>query len=278
MDFPQYARALARRHHGDAPARILVGHTGSTHRLGRRIVRDYLREGTTPPAADVLAWRQSAGEGRDGRVWSSPPGDGVYASLIRPLAADARIQTLPILVAVAVAEVVDRYLDGRCRLKWPNDLMVGERKLGGLLIDVVSAPRRDAARSPSTGDVRRAVAIFGIGINHGGGGSEFEPACATSLEAEAARAGLAPPPPLATVTREVLAAVDRELAENPAAEELMERYRRRAIHRPGDQIRCRLPDEEVVGRFRGFDDNGFLLLEVAGEERRIQVGVIGDGD
>jgi len=277
MDFPQYARALARRHEGDAPARILVGHTDSTHRLGRRIVRDYLREGTEPPAADVLAWRQSAGEGRDGRGWSSPPGGGVYASLVRPLAAETRVQTLPILVAVAVAEVLDRYLGGRCRLKWPNDLMVGERKLGGLLIDVVSAPRRDATRSPSTRGSRGAVAIFGIGVNHGGG-AELDPLRATSLEAEAARADLDPPPPLATVTREVLEAVDRELGENPGVEELMERYRRRSIHRPGDRIRCRLPGEEVVGSFRGFDDNGFLLLEVAGEERRIQVGVVGDGD
>jgi len=166
MDFPQYARALARRHEGDAPARILVGHTDSTHRLGRRIVRDYLREGTEPPAADVLAWRQSAGEGRDGRGWSSPPGGGVYASLVRPLAAETRVQTLPILVAVAVAEVLDRYLGGRCRLKWPNDLMVGERKLGGLLIDVVSAPRRDATRSPSTRGSRPPAVGPGLLLIH----------------------------------------------------------------------------------------------------------------
>ncbi len=72
-------------------------------------------------------------------------GLGVWASLAVPVADRERLQALPMRVAVALADVVARVGGAACRLKWPNDLVIGRRKLGGILIDAVS--RHDGATS-----------------------------------------------------------------------------------------------------------------------------------
>lgn len=277
MDFADFARSLARRKSVRRRVRVVVRQTRSTHLLARRLVGEYGRDGLAPPPTNLLAWRQTGGLGRDGRGWSSPAGHGVYATLIRPLrAGDEAIQSLPLLISVALCETLNRYLAGagRCRLKWPNDLVVGgsgprQHKLGGILIDVMSQGDR--------------VGIISMGVNVSSDLAAFGEPRATSLEAEMARAeqaGRAPgaPPPLDEVAGELIAAVDAALARETRPAELIGRYRSLSLHRPGERLRCRLASETLVGTFRGFDRLGFLRLEVNGGERLLSAGIISDGE
>lgn len=259
MDFAEYARHL-RQHRGERVDNLaVIATTCSTNTLARRVVNEYSQEGTPSPELDLVAWKQSAGQGRDGRGWESPAGQGIYVTLVRAAADPAQLQLLPLLVAVSLCNVVNAYLDDRCGLKWPNDLMVGERKLGGILIEVLSR-----AADPGT-------VIIGFGLNHGAKLTAFETARSTSLRHENPRA-----PDLATVTSKLIDAVDLQLSRMPRAETAVAAYEALSIHRPGDRLRCRMAGETLVGTFQGFDQHGFLRLLVAGDERRLPAGEVVD--
>ncbi len=266
VSYAEFASAVARRlldrglaERGFAVLRQPL----STHLLGRRIAREYSQESAWPPKADLLAWRQEAGQGRGGRSWSSPPG-GVYATLIRPLTADVALQTLPLKVATTLCEALNDDLDGRCRLKWPNDLLVGGRKLGGILIDVAS---RGAAPDGSSSAEAPGLAVVSFGVNH----RHPDQPGATSMEREAAGRTL-----LADLAVRLVEAVDGALEAGPPVADVVGRYRQFSLHRPGDALRCRLRGDEVEGVFQGFDRHGFLRLEVGGEERLLTAGEIID--
>lgn len=109
------------------------------------------------PAQDpqaLLAERQTAGRGRRGRAWISPYGSNLYLSLAWTFPAwPARLTTLPLAVAVALARVVAAAGVDELAIKWPNDLLLDGRKLAGVLIE----PRGE------TGGVCRVV--IGVGVN-----------------------------------------------------------------------------------------------------------------
>jgi BirA family biotin operon repressor/biotin-[acetyl-CoA-carboxylase] ligase len=87
-----------------------------------------------PAGTVVLAEAQTAGRGRDGRTWQSPAGGVWLGVLLRP--ARAELGVMSVRVGLAVADAVDTLL-GRpeTRLKWPNDVLLGERKLAGILCE-----------------------------------------------------------------------------------------------------------------------------------------------
>lgn len=111
------------------------------------------REGLARPCA-VLAEYQAAGRGRRGRVWASPLASSLYLSMAFDFALGAaELEGLSLAVGVAVAETAARLKVPGVALKWPNDILVGDRKLGGILIEL--AGELDA----------RCIAIVGVGIN-----------------------------------------------------------------------------------------------------------------
>lgn len=111
------------------------------------------REGLARPCA-VLAEYQAAGRGRRGRVWASPLASSLYLSMAFDFALGAaELEGLSLAVGVAVAETAERLKVPGVALKWPNDILVGDRKLGGILIEL--AGELDA----------RCIAIVGVGIN-----------------------------------------------------------------------------------------------------------------
>lgn len=107
--------------------------TGSTNDDARALALDGAPEGTA-----VLAARQTAGRGRLGREWSSPPG-GVYASIVlRPKVETPEAIVLPLVVGLGVARGLDS-LGARTLLKWPNDLLSEDgRKVAGVLLEGLS--------------------------------------------------------------------------------------------------------------------------------------------
>ncbi|MEM1206861.1 MAG: biotin--[acetyl-CoA-carboxylase] ligase [Acidobacteriota bacterium] len=255
MSFAKHSRELEARWKGRRGRGLVIcGQVGSTHHLGRRLAREYISEGGSPPPADIFAWEQSESVGRHGRSWSSPRGAGVYATLVRPLD-EAPLQLLPLQVAVSLCQTLNGLLDDRCRLKWPNDLVCNSRKLGGILID-----------SFSRGD-GPPVAVISFGVNHSRDLDALGEPAATSLLAEGS-----PPVGLAELTDRLVADLDRRLSDTDG--DVVPTYRDLSAHRPGEALVCRHGDETICGRFRGIDPQGFLLLEVEGEERRLAAGDI----
>jgi BirA family biotin operon repressor/biotin-[acetyl-CoA-carboxylase] ligase len=250
MSFLEFTRTLRQGYRGGGRSQVVFADVPSTHLVARRLVEELVAEYSPVPPVDFFAYGQSAGRGRQDRAWASPPGGGVYASLVRVLAVPA--QQLPLLVAVALAEGLAPWLGEKCRLKWPNDLLVDGRKLGGILIDVKSRPDEEP------------VALISFGVNAAGAPQIPGKLRATAL-AEWGEA-----PPAAELALALVLAVDRLLAAPPA--DLVARYRALSAHTPGQELRCRLPEGELHGRFLGIDDAGFLRLEVDGGERLLVAG------
>lgn len=113
-----------------------------------------LAEGGAPAGQAVLARRQRSGRGRQGRAWSAEPG-GLWLSVVCRPDASGGLDTLSLRVGLAVALVLEHEVPTlpRVELKWPNDLLLGGRKLGGVLCE---------ARWQGT---RCAWVVVGIGIN-----------------------------------------------------------------------------------------------------------------
>jgi len=121
-----------------------LAETSSTNDVAAHLVR-----GGAPARTVVLADRQSAGRGRQARRFASPVG-GLYASLLvaaRPEDLPARVVAW---IAVAAAEAIEAVTGCRAQIKWPNDLWLEGRKVGGILLEM-SDPRRPV--------------VAGIGLN-----------------------------------------------------------------------------------------------------------------
>ena len=101
----------------------------------------------------VVAQAQRVGRGREGRAWVSGPGEGVGCSIVERPATGAGVGLLALRVALGLAESLDRYADERIMVKWPNDLLVGGQKLGGILVDT------------RWSGSRLGWAVVGVGVN-----------------------------------------------------------------------------------------------------------------
>jgi BirA family biotin operon repressor/biotin-[acetyl-CoA-carboxylase] ligase len=117
----------------------------STNARARELV-----EAGAPHGTVVTADEQTAGRGRQGRSWTAPAGKALlYSAVMRPL--DDRHLLLPLAVPLAVCETAEKLEPGlECRVKWPNDVWVGGRKLAGVLIEA----------KPQDG-----WAVIGVGVN-----------------------------------------------------------------------------------------------------------------
>ncbi|HOK05873.1 MAG TPA: biotin--[acetyl-CoA-carboxylase] ligase [Syntrophales bacterium] len=121
----------------------------STNRLADSLAREGAQEGTV-----VVAEGQTAGRGRRGRSWFSPPRLGIYVSLIlRPPIDPGEAPRLSILAATAAATAVEDVSGLGVSIKWPNDLLTGGRKLGGVLTEL------------ATGGEEIRYAVVGLGLN-----------------------------------------------------------------------------------------------------------------
>jgi len=112
------------------PRVVLFDSVTSTLDIAHPLARDGAPEGTL-----ILAERQTAGRGRSGRPWASEEGAGIWSTLIARPADEAALEVLSLRVGLAAARVLDAFTDHEVRVKWPNDLMVDDGKLGGILIE-----------------------------------------------------------------------------------------------------------------------------------------------
>ena len=111
---------------------VCLQHTDSTNLDARRLAEEGAPEGTV-----VVADTQTAGRGRKGRSWYSPPGFGIYTSIIlRPAISPADAPRITLLTAVAIAEALLELTDIDIRIKWPNDILANGKKAAGILTEI----------------------------------------------------------------------------------------------------------------------------------------------
>jgi BirA family biotin operon repressor/biotin-[acetyl-CoA-carboxylase] ligase len=202
-----------------------------------------------PEGSLVLAEEQTAGRGRRDRSWTSRPYLGIYASLIlRPCIAAPCAPQFTLLAAVSAAVALRLSCGLNARIKWPNDLVVGRRKIAGVLGEV----RGSAAQ------IREMVIGVGINVNHA---IEDFPAAlrhtATSVRLETGapgdRVAL-----LATLLEQLEERYRRLLTDGP--ESLLREWESLSSLSLGREIVVRGASTPVRGVFRGIDQEGALLL------------------
>ncbi|MCC7408052.1 MAG: biotin--[acetyl-CoA-carboxylase] ligase [Phycisphaeraceae bacterium] len=209
----------------------------------------------------VSAVAQTAGRGRSGRVWQSPPG-GVWMSLAWPLVAPAaRYQPAPLLAGLAVLESLQDLLGPDApalRIKWPNDVLLAGRKVAGILCEMTSSDVKSAIAGPE-------LLIVGIGVN-----ANFTPeALGDDLRfpAETLYHALGRP----VVRHDLIRQIHRRLADHLTALEAQgftpqARWKVESRLAFRDQpVALRRGDDTLEGLCRGIDDQGRLRLETAGK-------------
>ncbi len=209
----------------------------------------------------VIAHAQRRGRGRMGRQWASPAGLGIYFSVIlRPPIPAQRAPALALLGAAAAAEAIDRATGLATGIKWPNDLIVRERKVGGVLGEA-------AVEGASLQHV-----ILGIGLNVNQTEADFEGrlrTTATSLRIESGR--FIDRIAMIRSLCEILDSwYERFLSDGIGP--ILERVRERCLTL-GRQVVGRSGDEELGGLAVEIDDAGALVIrDVKGQLRRLFAG------
>lgn len=196
----------------------------------------------------MTATMQTAGRGRRGRAWASPPGNLYATLLLRDPAPPARAPELAFVAALAVHDaILDRApaLAGRLALKWPNDVLAAGRKLAGILIEAEAL------------EGALAVAV-GIGVNcrHHPAQTAFP---ATDLAA--AGADVAASDLFAVLSRTMMLRL-AQWRRGAGFALIRAAWLARAAGIGGD-MRVRLPQRELFGRCEGLDQGGRLLLRLA---------------
>ncbi len=235
----------------DRPWRDLqvVRSTGSTNSDLAAAARDGAAAGLV-----LVAEEQTAGRGRLGRSWTAPARSGLtFSVLLRPVAAPSRLGWLPLLAGLAVAEAVNAVAGLDVRLKWPNDVLVVERKLGGILAERVGG-----------------AVVLGFGLNVSATAAELPGPAATSLVVEGAAC---------TDRDPVLRAVLRRLADRVAAWDVpdgdpgLAAAYARLCATLGRPVRAQLPGGvAVVGVAEALDADGRLSIRTATGREHVGAG------
>lgn len=134
---------------------VLFQSTGSTNDIAWEYANNPDNHGLC-----VLAEAQTAGRGRRGRMWYSEPGHSILCSILL-MKTDTEAELLTLATAVAAAETVNRFCQLASRIKWPNDILIREQKVAGILVE-----KRTIKEKPCF--------VIGVGINCNQGRAAFQ--------------------------------------------------------------------------------------------------------
>ena len=218
-----------------------------------RQAADLARAGA-PEGVVVVADHQTAGRGRLGRAWEAPPGSSLLMTvLLRPALDAARLHLVTMAVALAAADACAEVAGFAPDLKWPNDLVVHDRKLAGILAEACvegSAPQ---------------WVVVGIGLNVNWP-AELPPELSGIAVAANHVIGR-------TVDRERLLAqlLERLAARYASLDSVADDYRMRCAT-IGRDVKVELSSETLRGRAVDVDDAGRLVVDTGDDVRAVAVG------
>lgn len=217
--------------------------TDSTNNQAKRLAEAGAVHGTL-----VVAEQQSAGKGRRGKSWSSPPGTGIFMSLVlKPELKPECASMLTLVAALSVSRAVEEVTGLKPMIKWPNDLVVNKKKVTGILTEMSAEP----------GKIQYIVVGIGINVNMEEFPEEIRKT-ATSLRLEAGHA----------ISREELTAVFLKYFEEDFGSFektsdlrlLLEEYNKRLINRD-NMVKILDPAGEYKGKALGINERGGLMVE-----------------
>lgn len=212
-----------------------------------RVVRDRAADGAAPGVV-VVAEHQSAGRGRLDRTWEAPPRSGLtFSVLVAPAAPRASWGWLPLLAGLAVAEAVIERTELPATLKWPNDVLVADLKVAGLLVEAL----------PEGG------VVVGVGINTHLGADDLPTPLATSLLLEGAALDAIDRAPFLSCVLQHLHRRITDLDAGPDAEAMAD-YRMRCST-IGRHVDITVPGgSRVRGTVADIADDASLTIDVDG--------------
>ncbi len=195
-----------------------------------------------PSGTVVGAEEQTSGRGRHGRSWHSEPGQGLYVSII--LHSELEPATLPVVtlaLGLAAREAVLKSTDVDCDLRWPNDLLIGPEKCGGILTVLESSA---------------IIAGIGINVNHSSFPVELS-GIATSLRMASGRIQSRERLLLA-----LLASIDAHcnLLETEGRGAVIDTFARASSYVSGRRVCVDQDGSQLRGTTAGLNDSGFLML------------------
>ncbi len=207
----------------------------------------------------VIAESQTGGRGRRGRPWVSPAGLNAYFSIVlRPELPPSRAPELTLLTSVAICDAL-RQANVPAAIKWPNDILAGDRKIAGILTELASEPERVH------------WAVVGIGVNVNAAEADFPPELhdvATSVLIERGT-----PAPRALFVAACLTALeewlDRHAEEGFGPIRLAWRQRSATL---GRDVTVRIEGRDITGRAEDVDEVGALLVRTEQGVERILSG------
>jgi BirA family transcriptional regulator, biotin operon repressor / biotin---[acetyl-CoA-carboxylase] ligase len=262
---PELASAIAERLdrlHPFGKAILYFETIGSTNDVATAVAA-----GGGGHGAVVIADAQTAGRGRRGRRWFSPPGAGLYVSVVvtpglARTAPERATALLTLSAGVALCEAVEQVTGLAPAIKWPNDLLIGRRKLAGILAEGVA--------SSSTEGLQAVILGYGINVR-----SVAYPAglasIVTSLEGELGREV-----DRAALCAESLAAIGsryRDLLEG-RFDVILDAWRSRAFGGRGAKVEWDTPAGVRSGITEGIDHMGALLVRSGHVLERIVAGEV----
>jgi BirA family biotin operon repressor/biotin-[acetyl-CoA-carboxylase] ligase len=180
------------------------------------------------PGSVVLAGEQTAGRGRHGRRWHSEPASGIYCSIVlKPAPA------LTLALGLATADAIARATGMVCDLRWPNDLMLADKKVAGIL-------------------VRNAIAGIGINVNQTSFPAEL------AFEATSLRLHTGAPVSSTGILIHLLPAIDTFVALDQGT--ILRLFASASSYAAGRRVTVAQPDGVIEGTTAGLDPAGFLIV------------------
>lgn len=229
----------------------IIGSTNATAKM--------LAESGAPDGALLVAEEQRQGRGRLGSSWHSPAGEGIWASLIlRPGIKPAQLGSLGLLAALSICLAIEEHTGLKLWIKWPNDLYINDRKLGGVLCEA------DWLGS----ELKYVILGFGVNVNIKRFPAELENTATSLLLAargqKVYRVGL-----LAEIMARLEEGYFQFMADGFVS--FLPRVQVRDYLR-NRTVKIELEDNETVsGVARGIDESGALLLEPPRGQRLVKI-------
>jgi len=231
-----------------------------------------------PAPVWIVAERQTAGRGRSGRTWVSEPGNFSGSLMIRPAAPASALAQLSLVTGVAIVDAVRAAADapqhaeissfqglpphpalraslGSLRLKWPNDLLIGTAKAGGVLVE-----------SSSASGGRGHIAVIGVGVN-----LARPPATLPNATSLADHGVSARPRDFFPHLDDAMRTWLHVWNDSSGFVAIRRAWLARA-GAAGDRMTVHAGDEVVAGRFAGLDRDGALLIDTDAGRRRMTFG------
>ncbi|HYY92468.1 MAG TPA: biotin--[acetyl-CoA-carboxylase] ligase [Candidatus Dormibacteraeota bacterium] len=203
----------------------------------------------------VLAEEQTKGRGRRGKKWESPRGGLWFSIIVRPPGSASKLPILQFMAANAARAAIQDTTKVHVRLKWPNDLVTDDGKLGGILVE-----------SKTIGE-RIEFGIIGIGINTNQKDTSLPPG-AVSLLSESGRRH-----ERLRVMRAIVTQIRLRFPSLNTPSKIMSEWWTSCTHRPPTTVQVQSRTHTFTGTTRGIDQDGTLLLETDDHQiRRISEG------